>query len=878
MAKLQGLLKKLPSFAETRMVTNGYGVWLSWKTDLNQAVPQTLTDYGGMQVAIERHQSLWFFFSTDVLLALARLEVWVKFNPIPVYIQVFPTKLLLGLKLEVSLSIDAGIANQESFVQDDFHVWVHPRVIEISKGIPGISYTDVKPGTGIVNIGWKRFQSDHRLPYQANLGWYTVLKPLGNPLDKAFQSGWREFFPSLEEIFKRMKLQITIHNFFVMFQVDNLRQLRAFCKEFLSFIYHVKEDEPARYWPCVLAMVDRKGLNYNNELPTRMRLDWDVLMPDYPHMSYRNAFLLGEGFKVNDVRFSVDQSSLDDWCNVGLKGNMDKSMGALQIELPKRLVSGKETHCFYCGMHSHTTPECPSRTLNELEPTLWDRLSLMNLDTMDKGLRAIDAALAKNPEGGPLALFEGDAPVNLMTRILFELNATMQHRMASTVFRSVGKDYPKALQQLGPMEKEWVWDVFKAFRTEELVVVDRLLSHASLKHPRSYIPRVLQGFSAVEKKDLLRAGSLWKEAESLSLTPLQQSYCLMLQGRCNEMQGKWQAASACYKQALSYSPRWIEASYRQAALQVKMGFAEQAMGFFAELYQRDSSIFNRILLDAELERGQLHILAALYGPWTTAENYAVDEKAALDGLTKELAKWFPEKHPFAEAMRNKISALARQAEIKNFVAFNRVLQGRSGLNRELTKRIEAEAERLKQQYQDLHERLKVIQGEAAWFPFPKVLVEFNKDFNFCAKSVNWAVTQDLRSAENFLQAHEILEQLAGRLAKLETQLKTLKIVRDSTLFLLILGKSFVWLEGVGMLLALILVPLSVYYGQSMGWTWTSKMVIREQWELQKVLVLVMSIVALAAAALRTAMIFEGRKEKLFQKTTGRKPEPQGKKK
>ena len=869
MAKLQTLLKKLPTFVESRMITNGYGIWLSWKTDLNPAVPQTLTDYGGMLVAQERHQSLWFFFSTDVILALARLEVWVRFNPIPVFIQIFPAKLLLGLKLEISFSVDSAIARQESYVPDDFDVSAHPRVIEVVKSIPGISFTDFKTRSGIANLGWKKFQSDHRLPYQSSLGWYTVLKPLGNPLDKTFQAGWREFFPDIEEILKRMKLQFLIHNSFVMFPVDNLRQLRAWCKDFLTLIARIKEQQPGKYWPCVLAMVDRKDLNFNNELPTRMRLDWDVLMPDYPHMSYRNAFLLGDGFKINDVRFSVDQSSIEDWCNVALKADVDQQTGSLEIELPKRLVSGKETHCFYCGMHSHTLNMCPTRAMSDIDFTIWDRIAQMNFADMNAGLHAIDTALVQPPEGGVVSLCPGDAPMNILLRGMFDINVSVQHRMARAVFRSVGKEFPRGLMQIGQVEKGLVWDALDAFRaSDDLVYIDRMLSQAAMKNPRGYMPRTLQGFSALEKGDKLRAATLWKEAETLSFSPLQQSYHLMLQGRCMEMQSKWQAASVLYKQVMQHCPRWLEASYRQAVCQVKMGFAEQAMGLFEKLYQLDTNYFNRILIDAELERGQLHILAALYISWTNAELKAAEEKSNLEALSNEVGKWFLEKHPFSEGMRTKIAALTRQAEIKNYVAFNRVLLGRVGLNREIAKRVEVEAERLKQSYQEVMERLKVIQGEAAWFPFPKVLIEFNKDFNYCAKNVNWAVTQNLQASENFLKAHEVLEEVDLRLGNLENQLKTLKIVRDSTLFLLILGKSFIWLWLVGVILTVIAVPIGVYYGQSAGWKWASGMVIREQLELQKGLIIVLSIAALAIAALRSALVFESRKEKLFKKTTG----------
>jgi len=857
MPKLQGLLKKLPTFAEARMVANGFGVWVCWKTDLNPVVAQTLSDYGGMLIAQERHQMLWFFFSSDVVLALSRIEVWVRFNPIPVFFQVFPAKLLLGLKLEVSLSIDSQIANQESITPDEFQAWFHPKVREVVKGIPGIGFGDVKPLRGLANLPWKLLQADPRLPYQSSLAWYLILKPLGNPLDKAFQTGWREFFPGFEEVLKRMKLAFMIQDFFVLFQLENLRQLRNWCKEFLRFVNQLKEQDHAKYWPCVVAVVEKKGLNFNAELPHKVRLDWELLMPDFPHMSYRTAFLVGEGFKINDLRFTMDQSTLEDWCNISLLGDNDQG-GTLQVDLPKRLVTGKETYCFYCGLHSHQPQDCPSHGLDELNFGLWDTIAGWNLDTISGGLKGMD-------DYGIPELLTGGGLESTLLKAIFEIDYMLQLRTARAVFRSMGKDYPRGLFQPGPMESSIVWDVLDNWRDMEHMQIERMLSQAALKSPRSYPIRTLQGFVAMEKGDRQKAASIWKEAEIISSTPLQHAFVVFLQGRCMELLGRWQVAGNLYKQVQVISPRWLDAAYRQGACLVKMGFAEQAMTYFINLFPTDPHIFNKLLLDSELERGHIHLLSALYVPWTEAIERAVEEKVNLEELNRELSKWFPEKHPFAESARTQIVHLSKLGEIKNYVALNQVALGRQQLSRDFFKKVEDESKRLKRVYIDLMERLRVIQGEASWFPFPKILIDFNKDYNYCAKALNWAMSQHFEMAENFLKANEQLEAVQERLKSLENQLKTLKVVRDSTLFLLIMGKTFFWMELGGLLLALLLLPLGVYYGQMMGYSWASGLVLSQKWDIQKGLIIILSITALAVAALRSALIFERRKDELFRR-------------
>jgi tetratricopeptide (TPR) repeat protein len=588
-------------------------------------------------------------------------------------------------------------------------------------------------------------------------------------------------------------------------------------------------------------------------------------MPDFPHMTYRTAFLMGEGFKINDVRFSVDQSSVDDWCNVSLSEDQDESVGALQVELPKRLVAGKHPQCFYCGLRTHQPTECPTRHLQDLDYDIWDRMARLDFDSMNEGFTAIDKYLAGEPEEGLAGLVNSEGIDGLLVRAIFQINAPVQHRMAMAVFRSTGKDYPKGLSQQGPMQNELVANALQNLHAGEVLQTDRLLSQAVLKAPRSYQPRTLQGFAALEKGDPARAQVIWKEAEGQCTSPLQQSMHLFLQARSLEMQGKLQSASSLYKQVLNFTPRWLDAVYRQGVCLVKMGFAEQAMSFFEDLIDKDAHMFNRALIDPELERGHLHMLTALYGRWTAAENLAQEEKRNLEELRKEVGKWFPEDHAFHEEAQDRISDLLRLGEIKNYVAFHRLAHGRKVLSKDLQLRVEEESRKLKNRFESFMERLKVIRDEAAWFPFPKILLEFNKDFNYCAKNLNWAMRQHFQVADNFRRANAMAEELSDKLKDLESRLKTLKVVRDATLFVLVMGKTFFWLEILGLILSLVLLPVTIFYGQKMGYDWASGLVVRQKWEIQKGLIIILSILALALAALRTAIVFEKKKEKLFKK-------------
>lgn len=860
---LSQLLKKLPTLNNSRMTAHGFAVWVAWRGEGSGAVAQTFTDHGGIRLVTERTQALWFFFSTDIFLALARLEIWSRLNPMPVFVQVLPGSMLLGFKLEIALGLDVVLGNQHAPHVEEFTVIVHPKGVEAAKALPGFTFTDALKIPGLASMLWKRLSADPRLPYASSLGWFMVLKPLGNPIDKVFQAGWREFLAEIEAIASRMKIQYLIHDFFLMLPLGNLRELRTWCKEYLAMVLRARQEGTA-YWPCVQAIADRKGMHFGADLPRKIPLDWDQLAPDFPHLSYRNAFLLGEGFKINDVRFKVDEGSIDDWCNVSLLGGEQQVEAALHVELPKRLVAGPNVHCFYCGQRSHILTDCPSRQLQHLEADIWEQVATLNFADIEAGLVKVDAILARNPEGLAALLHEGQDVPSLLVRAMFEIGAPFQLRMLAAVWRSMGREYPRGLRQLGPQASEPQWDALELFRQGDLVNTERVVARELFKNPRGLQLITLRGLVALERGDAARASQFFAEAEKVSTTPLQQSSCLFLQGRVLEMQGKLQQAANFYKRALQVSPRWLEATYRQGVCQVKLGFAEQAFDFFQDLIGRNPHFFNYALLDPELERGHLQMLTSLSNVWTQAQARAEEEKINAEQLKADVGKWFPPEHPRHEELSQRVDNLTRLITIENYVAFTRLVQERVIIARDLMQHVDEESRKIKGRFTNYLERLKVVQHESSWFPFPKLLLEFNKEFNFCVKNINWAQTQHFQMAENFRKASELVDVIENKVKDLEGRMKTLRIVRDSTLFVVLMFKSFLWMGLVCFVVSALALPLLGFYGTAIGFGWVGDLTLRKQIELQAGMFIILSIIALAIAAVRTALVFDARKEKLFR--------------
>ena len=100
---------------------------------------------------------------------------------------------------------------------------------------------------------------------------------------------------------------------------------------------------------------------------------------------------------------------------------------------------------------------------------------------------------------------------------------------------------------------------------------------------------------------------------------------------------------------------------------------------------------------------------------------------------------------------------------------------------------------------------------------------------------------------------------------LQGRLVTLRIIRDSTLFILMLGRNFIWMELVGLGLLLVGLPALIYFTQDVRGNYILDMINdeKQRWEICKGLVIILSIVCVAGSAIKSALSFEKRKKQLF---------------
>ncbi len=864
---ITNLLDKMPPVGSTRMVHSGIGAWVAWNGQLDPAFDGMLQDYGGFRMVETSGQALWFFFGDEGLRVMARIHVWGRVNPLPVFVEIFPASILISPKFEKSLSVSVELSRQHATPGESLDILVHPNLKNQLQLIPGLSSAPAKPALGLARVPFERLEADPGLSYESGLSWFGVIRPLGDPLRHDTAEGWRNIATELLDIIERLGLKFLRHEGFLLFEAPGLRTFRTWCRDTAARIMSLKEEGgQGHYWPSVMAVVSSKGRTLGKDLPRRLGLDWDHLTPDYPHMSYRAAFLLGDDFAIHEARALSRGGAVDDWCNVSLARVAEESepQGVLAVPLPGNLSGGEAKPCFYCGLNNHGARLCPSKGLTGPVPELWDRFGQIDVGRLEGISQSLDAVLAESPLEAMTKCLAGGEEKDVLLRAVFEIGLPFQLRLLEMVWRSKGKELPTGLGILGGREGDFIWEALAALRGNDGEHYESLLAQALGKYPRAYQPKSLQGFHAMEEGDWTKAVYYWQESGRLCYTALQRSYFLFLQARAMEIQGDHHKAIALFRDVLREAPRWIEPVYRQGVCLVKMGFTDQGLQLFHQLIAGDPSMFNRVMVDPELERGRLHVLSSLWRTWNEAREEAKAKLAALGTLSESLRGRFLEGEPYLVETEARSKELSKFGQIGNYVTFKRLEAGVEAFAEDIRRKIEAEVKAMQQNLGRQFEELKEVQREAAWFPFPSLLREFNRDFNFCATKLNWMRTSSMNEAENFHKTREYLPEVDERIRTLRTRLITLRIVRDSTFFVMLLGRNFMWMEVAGLGLSLVLVPLFVYLFQRFGQGGMAEMMEQQKWQLQKGLVIILTIAAMALAAINTALTFDAKKRKLFK--------------
>lgn len=863
MPQISQVLARLPNNIDVHISTMGHVVWVCWHNTVPPAVGQILMTYGGMLVVEDDTQAVWFFFTDDVFLALARLMVWGNFHTLPIAVELFPGRLLFGRKGEINVWLDGQLHAQNVIFPDNLEVWIHPKSREGKKNLPGITFERRAGRPGMSTVDWATMTADVRMPYASTQSWFALVHPLGSPLDKGFQEGWDAMYKTLGEIIQRHKMKSLYHETFLILLVENLMMLRNFMRDYLQ-AFNVEGNE---HWPCVCVVADRGNLNFNIELPKKIGLKWNNLAPDFPYLTYRNAYLLGEGFSVRDLRYSGDQASVEEWCNIMLHGDTIAAK-TLPLLMPGYLTAENASGvgCVYCGLQSHESALCPTRHLPPSDSAIWDALAEYDLDAINTGFKQIETALTSQGMDGYAQLLAEEGVASVVLNAVLDIEAVGQLRNVPQHW--LNRMHTSDAEDGEPPQRDdspsWGYlDRLMQASPGDLIDLSKKALETEVRYPRDSRLRMVMGFIYLERKDFEHAILSFKDAVSLTASPFMQAWNEFFIARIYEEQGQFTQAVEQYAKIQRVMPNWRDVRYRAIVCRVKMGFCEPVLDTLARLIHEDPTYFNRALVDPALERGRLLILSTLHDLAEDAKNASGADRKRMVEMCERINEWFPQDHPVQLDLGARLRALNDQAGINSYMMSLRVKAIRPELERELEEHIEHEVEDLRNRYKYYLDILQEIRDEASWFPFPGALKEFSHEFNECAGIINRAFSSNFREAAAFKSSRDDTPRLVELLRSLRKRLKSLRMVRDGTLFGLTFLKTFAWAEAVGLLLCFITIPLIYFWGESIHLGWLKNLLGSEPWSIQKVLVVIVTVMSIGIAALRTTVVFDKKKEKLL---------------
>ncbi len=858
MLNLSTLLKKTPQIDPAEMLHTGYASWIVWGKALPGSIPQALSSFGGWEVTSDEGQSLWFFPDTAILQAWAQIYKWMRINPTILKVFLFPCKLVVGSDLQFSLSMDDECAALQGTPGSSFQVWAHPKLKEASTGIPGIGFEKPYSSSDAPGANWLVLNPEEQVSFTPSLSWFFVIDPLGKKSDEQFSSKWRKYKSVFEDLAQKLEVKYTSRDRYEhIFLLENIKQLSSWVQNLMDALQNEKDS-----WyrtPCLFAGVEKGDMVLQPSVLDRMSIDWGQLEPDFLYLPLQTIFQLGSavaplktgsglrGRKVTDL-FQATTSTED--------GHARKN---LQIYLPNTLTSGKHHSCFYCGLKGHEPSQCPTRGMMSPQQDVWGKLEKMNLERISSGMEKMGEELAAGKKVGDLQ--STGSEVGELARAILEINCACQLRTLRRVVNSKGRMWPEGLRVASEGEDPTLRSALENMRMGEHSFAAQKLRQATTRSSNDYQPRTLQGFLAMEGGQHKEAHNFWTEGESLSYTPLQRGYHVFLRARLLEVDEEPEKALQTYGQALKISPDMVEARYRQGVCLVKLGFPDQALGVFTAIMENNSEVFLKAIIDPELGRGHLHLLSGFYDLWEEAHKKAQQAGQTLEELKEKVEKWFDPQHPARQEFTERLKKIEELSGIDNYAAYNRLNQETTSIRSQIQKRIDQSIYELKRKQNRMLERLKTVEQEYAWFPLKNFFLRrTNRLFNDCGLRLNNFSDLNLQTPDGFKQGYTYIQEAEEILRELEQNLTVVSKFRDILLFAFFMFKRFLWVEALILVFSLLVVPAAVFIGMKSGQNWAISL-FAQKWEVQKLGVLVVSIVAMGIAAVLTTLKFEREKKK-----------------
>ncbi|MBQ7585602.1 MAG: hypothetical protein IJU40_05070, partial [Desulfovibrionaceae bacterium] len=497
---------------------------------------------------------------------------------------------------------------------------------------------------------------------------------------------------------------------------------------------------------------------------------------------------------------------------------------------------------------------------------VWEEIGKLSLPTINKEFQNIEKELEKNGYAAYKNILNKEDNSSVLLNAIFDIMKYCQLRNIETywLYRMKEPENERKLERDESIAWEILDDLIKSSDEGTYQVTKRLYDLLE-EHSRDPRLHTLSGFAYLGKKEYRLAITSFNRASMLTSNVALGAWNEFLVARVLEVQANYGEAIQHYRHIVRMFPDSLSCRYRALVCRVKMGFVEQTLDEMNKLIEEEPSLFNYFIIDPGLERGRLLILSTLHNRWALAEEKALAEQGRIKTIRTKFDDWFSERHLFRKTFEPKLRKVERIANIKNYMVFLKLIDLRPGLEEELLENINKEIDELRSRYKNYLNALQNVRDEFSWFPFPSALKEFGQDFNEAASILNKAYSSDFKIVEVFREAAKSTKRLDRLLHRLQRRLKSLRLVRDGTLFSVTMGKTFFVTEIIGLVLCISFVIVVGFFGDSIHLGWLKSLIMANKVSILEILAVVVSVIALGIAALRTTIIFDSRKERLVER-------------
>lgn len=818
-----------------------------------------LSMYGGVEISSSQNDSIYFFKSINLIsITLLYKNIVLRYDAL---LFLLPAQLSIDANNVKHIEYQKGLnytvlQQKDGFVEGK--ILLHSSLFKAFSLQPGVSLSEE-----LVANTWHEFLVNKNATVIQGQLWNVVIKA-AIPITGEKKSSllWQATLHNIEDFLRNKRMQVTRHNnIFLQLVFSSEEQLHNFIFDYNNFItFHSQELGEESFTATTTVITLQKNTSmFSVDIDTYYPFSAQESIFNHCHTTLYDALILKKEFAPLD---SLEPLTFNSWVVLLEKQELYKKDVAMLV--PLRSSIGTK-HCFYCGMRSHSTTDCPTHMFpwnNELLD-IWNVVGEYPLTKLIELSKEVDALFEKNLSlQETMDLYSEDSQKGAFVRAIYSLNLPGQLRIIPFMFARKSKE--QVLHRKINKQEAQMQYFSKRIASQEIQQVEYEIFEL-LRQNKDYRYYTFLGFTNIERGEYQKAVNYWRDAERLSYTPKLVAWHLYLQGRAYEMFGQYNNALLVYKRGMLLESTSKDIRYRTIITLIQMGRVDTAMKMLEKHLQSAPEDFVKILFDTQAKQGYLEITKVL--------NRMLQEYAArIEQVEREIQNdhknidiWGKYDPNTFKTLYETFQQHFEKRKTKDFLNYSIILEQYTQYRDNLNKNIMFAVEYTMQRVERIFNKLFIIKEHLKTIPIRSQFKDFSKQLDINISTLEKVEKNALERADYFEFIIKKLDEIESKLGEMESSIYFMQVVRDSSLFLVLFLRNFILVEIIVALLIIIGIPALFYYGSYAGLLLNGVPELGLQWTLQKNIIIVATGIVLILVGSSTLLQFKKKKRDIILK-------------